>query len=149
MPRKKSVHFLNENENWATPKDLFQQLSEDYGPFDLDVCATKESAKCASFYSKEEDAFTKNWHRDGSRAYMNPPYGRQVAGWLQKAYIESKCGLKIVCLLPARTDTAWFHDIASKGIVRFIRGRVRFEGATAGAPFPSLLVLFGYDAESL
>lgn len=74
---------------------------------------------------------------------MNPPYGRTIGAWMRKAYEESLKGAVVVCLVPARTDTAWWHDYAAKGKVRFLRGRLKFEGAKANAPFPSALVVFG------
>jgi hypothetical protein len=80
---------------------------------------------------------------------MNPPYGRTIGQWVEKAYRSSLAGATVVCLLPARTDTAWWHDLCMKGEIRFLRGRVRFEReretgvrAVSAAPFPSAIVIF-------
>lgn len=108
--------------------------------FTLDPCATKENAKCGKFYTKEDDGLSKSW--DGERVFMNPPYGREIGKWVKKAS-EIENGV-CVCLLPARTDTAWFHDyIEGKGDITFIRGRVKFGDGKNSAPFPSMIVIFG------
>ena len=73
---------------------------------------------------------------------MNPPYGRGIGAWLEKAFRSAAMGATVVCLLPARTDTAWFQDYAMKGEVRFIRGRLKFGGHANSAPFPSAVVVF-------
>ena len=109
--------------------------------FTLDAAATTENAKCQRFFTKEDDALAQDW--GGEIVWCNPPYGRSIRKWVKKAYEESrKPGTKVVMLLPARTDTAWFHDYAKKGNVVFIRGRLRFGGAQSNAPFPSILVVF-------
>jgi hypothetical protein len=74
---------------------------------------------------------------------MNPPYGRAIKDWMAKAYDSSKNGAKVVCLVPARTDTAWWHDYAMKGEITFLRGRLKFGNSKNSAPFPSALVVFG------
>lgn len=106
----------------------------------LDVCALPENAKCARFYSPVEDGLAQPW---SGVCWMNPPYGRQIGPWMRKAYEEAQRGATVVCLVPSRTDTAWWHDYAMKGEVRFLRGRLRFQGASSSAPFPSALVIFG------
>jgi site-specific DNA-methyltransferase (adenine-specific) len=73
---------------------------------------------------------------------MNPPYGREIGKWMKKAVEEWKRGNTVVCLVPARTDTAWWHDYAIKGEIRFIRGRLKFGGGKSSAPFPSAIVIF-------
>jgi len=125
---------------WATPQALFDSLAVEFGPFDLDVCATPENAKVASFFTKEQDGLAQEWR---GVCWMNPPYGRQIGRWVSRAYYWSRQGSTVVCLLPARTDTAWWHDnvIASGAYVRFLRGRVRFNDA-GPAPFPSAVVVF-------
>ena len=77
---------------------------------------------------------------------MNPPYGREIGKWLKKAYESSINGAIVVCLIPARTDTAWWHDYVMKGKIRFIRGRLKFGGSKNSAPFPSAIVIFQADA---
>ena len=79
----------------------------------------------------------------GQTVWLNPPYGRGIGKWVQKAYEEAqKPGTVVVCLLPARTDTAWFHDYCRKGKITFIRGRLKFGGSKNSAPFPSMVVEF-------
>lgn len=73
---------------------------------------------------------------------MNPPYGREICKWMQKAYESSLSGATVVCLVPARTDTKWFHDFAMMGEIRFIKGRLKFGGSKNSAPFPSAVVIF-------
>lgn len=141
MGMKTEVIFAKQSEEWETPQDLFDSLNTLYG-FDLDVAATAENAKCSRYFTKEDDGLVQNW--GGSRVWCNPPYGRQIGKWVRKAYEESrKPGTIVAMLLPARTDTAWFHDYAMKGRVQFLRGRLRFGGSDNNAPFPSIIVIFG------
>lgn len=121
---------------WATPQEFFNELNKEFN-FKTDVCATAENAKCLAYYSPEQDGLLLDWV--GS-CWMNPPYGREIGLWMKKA-CESQ-GATIVCLVPARTDTAWWHDYAMKGEVRFIRGRLKFGGHKNAAPFPSAIVIF-------
>lgn len=122
---------------WETPQWLFDQLDAEFH-FTLDPCATYENAKCAMFYTKEDDGLSRDW--GGESVFMNPPYGREIVKWVKKAYEE---GTEVVCLLPARTDTRWWHDYVMKAAeVRFIRGRLRFGGCKNSAPFPSAVVVF-------
>ena len=135
-----SVHFSSKTPEWATPQDFFDKCNAEFGPFDLDVCATTENAKCARYFTLAEDGLAQVWP---GRVWMNPPYGRVIGHWMRKAYDSAQAGALVVCLVPARTDTAWWHDYAAKGTVRLIRGRLKF-GAGGGnsAPFPSALVIF-------
>jgi site-specific DNA-methyltransferase (adenine-specific) len=74
---------------------------------------------------------------------MNPPYGREIGQWVKKAYNESRNGATVVCLLPARTDTAWWHDyVLPMATVTFIRGRLKFGDSKNSAPFPSAVAVF-------
>ena len=132
------VHFSSEKETWETPQDFFDKQNALHG-FTLDVCAQHHSAKCPTYYTVEDDAFVKPW--DGV-IWMNPPYGRGIIRWMKRAYEASLDGAKVVCLVPARTDTAWWWEYAMKGQIEFIRGRLKFGGAKTGAPFPSALVVF-------
>ena len=137
----RDVMFSSATEEWATPQDVFDYLDDHLGPFDLDVCATLENAKCARYFTKETNGLSQDW--GGSSCWMNPPYGRQIKEWVRKAYLSSlKPNTHVVCLLPARTDTRWFHDYCVKGEIWFIRGRLKFGGAKTGAPFPSMVVIF-------
>lgn len=138
------VHFSSSTVECETPQDFFDSISNEFGVFDVDVCATSVNAKCRKYYTKEDDGLSKRW--DGL-VWMNPPYGREIAKWMEKAYIESQNGATVVCLVPARTDTAWWHDYAVKGEIRFIRGRLKFGGLKNSAPFPSAVVVFRPAAE--
>lgn len=123
---------------WGTPQDLFDGLNGLYR-FTLDPCASAENAKCRKFFTKEDDGLSKSW--DGERVFMNPPYGRGMGVWVEKA-AAARGGI-VVCLLPSRTDVRWFHDfIYERAKVKFIKGRLTFEGAPAPAPFPSMIVTF-------
>jgi phage N-6-adenine-methyltransferase len=110
-----------------------------HGPLELDVCASATNAKCPRYYTRDDDGLAQPW--DG-KCWMNPPYGRAIGQWMKKAYEESQRGALVVCLVPARTDTAWWHDYATKGQVTFIRGRIKFGGHVNSAPFPSATVVF-------
>lgn len=123
---------------WATPQPLFDKLDAQYH-FTLDPCATAENAKCEKFFTAEDDGLSQKW---GGVVFCNPPYGKSVGKWVRKAYEESQRGATVVMLIPARTDTKWFHDYCLKGKVEFIRGRVRFGNSNANAPFPSMIVVF-------
>lgn len=114
-------------DEWATPQDFFDGLNKEFC-FGLDVCATAENAKCDAYYTKKQNGLAQAWHKAAAVCWMNPPYGRQIGAWMKKAYEESQKGATVVCLVPARTDTAWWHDYAMRGSVRFVRGRLKFGG---------------------
>jgi len=134
-----NVHFSSATDLWATPQDFFDKYDDKFN-FTLDVCASPENAKCELFFTKEDDGLAQEWK--GS-CWMNPPYGRTIGLWMEKAYQSSLGGARVVCLVPARTDTAWWHDYAMKGEIEFIRGRLKFGGHANSAPFPSAVVVFG------
>ena len=132
----REVMFSSKTDIWETPQDFFDKLNEEFR-FQTDVCASPENAKCKRFYTPEQDGLAQEW---SGACWCNPPYGRQIGKWVRKAS-ESKA--TTVMLVPARTDTAWFHDyIYGKAEVRFIRGRLRFSGAKENAPFPCMVVVF-------
>lgn len=134
-----SVHFSSNKEDWPTPPEIFEPLQKRYR-LERDVCASPENAKLPLFWTKEDDALSKPW--DG-RLWMNPPYGRDIGKWLKKAFEAAQYGAIVVCLIPARTDTKWWHDyVMNSAEVVFIKGRITFEGAESGAPFPSAVVKF-------
>lgn len=153
----KALMFSSKTDEWGTPQELFDRLNAQYGPFDLDVCANKENAKCPAFLDKAKDGLSCKWAgssviedakaRDVRRVWMNPPYGRHNGGiyaWVRKAYEESRVGIVVCCLLPARTDTKWFHEFCLPyGRIEFIKGRVKFGNCPDPAPFPSMVVVFG------
>lgn len=134
-----SVHFSSESDNWATPSDFFEKLNNEFG-FTLDVCASRSNAKCQRFFTSEDDGLYQEW---GGICYMNPPYGRVISDWMKKAYESAQAGATVVCLVPARTDTKWWHDYAAKASeIRFYKGRLKFGGCANSAPFPSAIVIF-------
>lgn len=134
-----SIHFSSATDEWPTPQDYFEKVAAEFGPFDLDPCCTIESAKAPKYFTKEDDGLAQDW---SGKVWMNPPYGREIGKWMKKAFESSMEGALVVCLVPARTDTAWWHDYAINGNVRFIRGRLKFGGHKNSAPFPSALVVF-------
>lgn len=136
-----NVHFSSKTDNWETPQDLFDKVNEEYH-FTLDVCASPDNAKCRNYFTQEQDGLAQEWK---GTCWMNPPYGRQIKHWVKKAYETSLKGHTVVCLLPSRTDTAWWHDYCMKGDITFIRGRLKFGGAKNSAPFPSAIVVFNKD----
>lgn len=132
--------YTSSSEEWGTPQGLFNKLNKEFN-FTLDICASKENAKCPKYYTKEEDALKQEW---GGVIWMNPPYGRKIGNWVKKAKEAAQQGkATVVCLLPARTDTAWWHDYAMKADeIRLIRGRLKFGDGKGSAPFPSAVVVF-------
>lgn len=122
----------------STPRDFYAKLHAEFG-FNLDPCSDGTNACCERFFTPEQDGLAQSWA--GARVFMNPPY-RFCHDWMRKAYESSLVGALVVCLIPVRTDTAWWHDYAMRGEVRFIRGRLRFGTAKANAPFPSAVVVF-------
>ena len=133
--------FSSRSDDWSTPQELFDKLNEIHH-FTLDPASSDDNTKCAYHFTKEQDGLSQNW--GGQSVWLNPPYGRSISRWIKKAYEESqKPDTSVVLLLPARTDTAWFHDYCSKGKITFIRGRLKFGGSKNSAPFPSMIVEFG------
>jgi phage N-6-adenine-methyltransferase len=127
------------SDRWETPQKLFDELNQKYN-FELDVCALPENAKCENYFTPEVDGLKQDW---AGVCWMNPPYGREIGKWMKKALESSRNGAIVVCLVPARTDTAWWHDYAMKGEIEFIRGRLKFGNSKNSAPFPSAIVVFG------
>lgn len=139
MPSSLDIHFSSKTVEWATPQDTFDELNEEFR-FTTDVCSTHENAKCEHHYTEAEDGLAQTW---SGVCWMNPPYARGVmAKWIHKAYDSSLSGATVVCLVPARTDTAVWHDYCMRGEIRFIRGRLKFGGCQDSAPFPSAIVIF-------
>ncbi|MBI2798938.1 MAG: adenine methyltransferase [Gammaproteobacteria bacterium] len=139
---KTDIHFSSASAEWETPQALFDAKNADYN-FTLDVCATPENAKCARFFTREQNGLIQPWAPE--RCWMNPPYGREIGWWLKKAANEAGYGAFVMCLVPARTDTAWWHDYVMfySANIEYIRGRLKFGGHKNSAPFPSALVTFG------
>jgi phage N-6-adenine-methyltransferase len=135
----KELMFSSETDMWATPQNFFDKLNA-FFRFELDVCATPENSKCKSYFTELQNGLNQDWI---GTVWMNPPYGREIGKWVARAYAQSRLhGSTIVCLLPARTDTKWWHDYCVKGEITFIKGRLKFGDAKNSAPFPSAVVIF-------
>lgn len=133
--------FSSKTDLYETPQDFFNQLDAEFY-FDLDVCALPENAKCKRYYTPEMDGLSQPWE---GVCWCNPPYGREIGAWVSKARLASDAGNTVVMLLPARTDTEWFHKYIYKQDrveLRFVRRRLKFGGGKNSAPFPSMIVVF-------
>lgn len=136
----KELMFSSKTPEWSTPQELFDRLDQKYH-FTLDPASTHENAKCKCHFTIEEDGLKQMW--GGQNVFCNPPYGREIGKWVKKGFEESQNpGTTVVMLLPARTDTKWFHDYCKKGEIEFIKGRLKFGGCSNSAPFPSMIVVF-------
>ncbi len=134
-----SNRFASKKQDYATPWDLFNVLNEEFH-FTLDVCADEQNRKVDKYFSIKDDGLSQYWK---GVCWMNPPY-KDMKKWIIKAYEESiKHDSIVVCLIPARTNTNWWHDYCMKGEIRFIRGRPKFEGCKHGLPQPLAVVIFG------
>lgn len=131
--------FTSTTDLWETPQNFFDELDEEFH-FTLDACALPSNAKCAAYYTPEQDGLAQPWT---GTVWCNPPYGRQIGRWVEKAAMSAAEGATVVMLLPARTDTRWFHKyIYGKRESRFVAGRLKFGGAKWNAPFPCMVVVF-------
>ena len=130
--------FSSDRNDWETPHEFFKKYDDIYH-FNLDVCANENNNKCTRYFTKKEDGLKQKWE---GTCWMNPPYGREIYKWMEKAYLSSQEGATVVCLVPSRTDTQWWHDYAIKGDIEFIKGRLKFVGAKHSAPFPNAVVIF-------
>ena len=139
----KELMFSSKTDLWSTPQDLFDKYNEKYH-FETDVCALPENAKCEKFFTPEMDGLRQEW---SGVCWCNPPYGRQIGKWVEKCYNEHiKHNITVVMLIPARTDTTYFHEyIYTHAEIRFIKGRIKFiQNGKEGdaAPFPSMIVIY-------
>ena len=136
------VMFSSKTGQWATPQEFFNKLDWRFGPFNLDPCADCVNAKCSNFFTEADNGLSKSW--EGFTSFVNPPYGRGIEKWIKKAYEESrKEDTKVVMLIPARTDTKYWHQYVMKADeVHFVKGRLKFGDSTNSAPFPSAVVVF-------
>ena len=131
--------FSSKSDIWATPQDFYNNLNAEFN-FTLDPCALPTNAKCSKFYTPEQNGLKQDWSNE--TVFCNPPYS-DIKNWVEKAYNEAKRGAKVVMLIPARTDTRYFHDfIYNKHEVRFVKGRLKFGDQKNSAPFPSMVVVF-------
>lgn len=137
----KDLMFSSASEEWATPQDFFNELNKEFN-FNLDPCANDDNHKCEKYFTKADNGLLQKW--GGYNVFVNPPYGRVIGAWVEKAFNEAQeKDTLIVMLLPARTDTKWFHNfIYHKAEIRFIKGRLKFGGSKNAAPFPSMIVIF-------
>lgn len=139
--------FSSQKQDWGTPDHVFDQLNRTYR-FTLDAAASAENTKCERFIDEAQDAFKTPWT---GRVWLNPPYGRALARWVERAFEQSQSEdvEHVVVLIPARTDTRYWHDFVMRSHQVFlVKGRIRFEGAPASAPFPSAIVVFRkHDAD--
>ena len=138
------VMFSSKTDQWATPQDFFDKLNEEFH-FTLDPCADETNHKCELYFNREQNGLIQNW--GGHRVFCNPPYGSEIKHWVKKCYEETQNGVceLAVMLIPARTDTRWFHDYIYKKPnveIRFIKGRLKFGDSNNYAPFPSMVVVF-------
>lgn len=141
MNNLKALYTSNTDE-WATPQEFFDKLNAEFH-FTLDPCALPTNAKCAKYYTPQDNGLSQNW--GGEIVFCNPPYGRAIYDWVRKCSEESKKpNTTVVALIPARTDTRYFHEyIYNKAReVRFVRGRLKFGNSKNSAPFPSMVVVF-------
>ena len=135
------VMYSSKSNEWATPQDFFNRLNAEFN-FNLDPCATDENHKCEKYFTQEIDGLSQSW--GGYSVFCNPPYGREISKWVEKSYYEAqKKNTVVVMLIPARTDTSYFHNfIYNRSEIRFVRGRLKFGDSNQGAPFPSMVVIF-------
>ena len=142
-----NVHYSSKTNEWYTPQYLYEYLNKIYD-FNLDPCCTEQNRKCEQYFTIEDDGLTKSW--GGNNVFVNPPYGREIGKWVEKSLNESKLGATVVMLIPARTDTNYWHNFifgkASKII--FVKNRIKFGGSESGAPFPSAIVVFKNDGKN-
>lgn len=135
------VLFSSKETEWETPQDFFDALDAEFR-FTLDPCASVTNHKCDKYFTKDENGLLQDW--SGETVFCNPPYGKDIRHWVEKCYLESvKNKITVVMLIPARTDTRWFHDfVYHKAEIRFVKGRLKFGGAKNSAPFPSMVVIY-------
>ena len=145
--RSQKVIFSSKSDEWGTPDNIYNKLNRKY-KFTLDPCATNQNHKCPKYYTMMDDGLSKAWKDEV--VFVNPPYGN-IGTWVKKAAEESiNNGALVVLLIPARTDTKYWHDYIMKyaSAIHFIKGRLKFKNLNSdapshSAPFPSVVVEFG------
>jgi len=141
------VLFSSNDQTWETPLEVFSKLNNEFN-FTLDVCCTMYTTKCKKFFTPEQNGLIQDW--SNNVCWMNPPYGTEIPIWIEKAYNESLKGAIVVCLIPARTDTKYWHNFCMKSAeIRFIKGRLKFGNSKNSAPFPSAIVIFNNKINEL
>lgn len=139
------VLFSSKKENWETPQQLFDELNKEFN-FTVDVASDENNYKVLKHYTKKEDGLQQNWENE--TVWCNPPYGREIGKWIKKAF--NSCRATTIMLIPARTDTKWFHEYIYKKNnveIRFLKGRLKFGNSKNSAPFPSMIVIFRREEE--
>lgn len=136
--------FESTKQDWETPAELFKGLDDEFH-FTLDAAASAKNTKVPrAYFSKSRDGLRQDWGQH--LVWINPPYGdrgRPISAWVRKAYEASLSGATVVLLIPARTNTNWFHSFClAKAEVRFLRGRPKFSGTKHGLPQPLCLIVF-------
>ena len=141
--------FSSKSSEWETPQDFYEKLNEVHGPFTLDPCATEKTAKCDHYFTEQEDGLFKSW--EGETVFMNPPYGRSISNWIKKAHEESqRPNTKVICLIPARTDTKYWHEYCMRAKeIHFVKGRLKFGNSANSAPFPSAVIIFESEPQTI
>ncbi len=159
QPKTTSIHFSSSSDDWPTPAEFFGRLAEEFGGFTLDVCADAKNHKAENWYGLDHpdparrNALFCDWVADagGGNIWMNPPYGDPMAYFMRKAVQSAAAGATVVTLVPARTDTQWFHTSTFESDVpwelRFVKARLKFGDARNSAPFPSAVIVFGPGAK--
>ena len=144
------VMFSSKSKDWETPQDFYEKLNEEFGPFTLDPCATEETTKVSEcYFTPLDNGLSQSWEKQ--TVFMNPPYGREISAWIEKAYRESlKPNTKVVCLIPARTDTKYWHEYCMRAKeIHFVKGRLKFGNSENSAPFPSAVVVFESQPQTI
>jgi site-specific DNA-methyltransferase (adenine-specific) len=148
MKENFKIMFSSNSNEWETPRKIFDILNKEFN-FDLDACASDFNYKCKNYFTKENSCLDKSWKQYKS-VFMNPPYGRQIKLFVEKTYKEYLNGSNVVMLIPARTDTQYFHKyIYGKAELIFIKGRLKFalDGISAdSAPFPSMVCVYSHQS---
>lgn len=138
----KELMFSSEVHTYSTPQWLFDKLNSQFN-FTLDACADKSNHKCDKYYTENDNGLIQNWNDE--TVWINPPYGQMQKTWVRKAYDEFvNNNATCVLLIPARVDTALFHDLIFPHAtqIQFLKGRLKFSGHKNSAPFPSAIVIF-------
>ena len=139
MATKTSVQFTSKGIDYETPSDIFDPLDDEFH-FTLDVAASHTNAKCDNYYTEEDDALTQSWI---GTCWMNPPYGRALRRFVKKAYESAQCGSTVVCLIPVRANTKWWHQYVMRASeIRLINGEVKFVGHERGLWWAMCIVVF-------
>lgn len=148
MPLTEGLRSSN-SQNWSTPNDFFDNINRSFGfSFETDLAASAENTKCRNYFTKEDNSLTRRWPTDCWN-WLNPPYGRELPFWCEKVQRENEYFLvKTVMLVPARTDTQWFHQhVMNKAeAIYFVEGRIKFIdefGQVGKQPgFPSIICIY-------